>query len=37
MIGEKVLSGVINGFFQRHQIDKWARLILSCAGLAFCN
>jgi hypothetical protein len=37
MIGEEVLSGVINGFFQRHQIGKWARLILSCAGSAFCT
>lgn len=37
MIGESIITGVINGFFTRHQIDKWARLILSCAATAFCT
>jgi fucose 4-O-acetylase-like acetyltransferase len=37
MIGEEVISGVINGFFTRHKIDKWARLILSCTSTALCT
>jgi hypothetical protein len=37
MIGEAVITGVINGFFERHQVEKWARLILSCGVSAFCT
>ena len=37
MWGEEVLSGVINGFFARHQIEKWAGLIMTMTTSAICT
>jgi hypothetical protein len=37
MFGEAVISAVINGFFSRHQIERWCRLIMSCLTTGLCT